>query len=147
MKFELPPEKQRFLKLAIGSVPGSLSGGEQAELTRLTQAQPALKKELREIRSALQEDQDEDFLELLLRVLFDTASLEDLEEIRGLKSKNPRQWEQFHQMQFILQTIGQSSKQPIVESNTPEPMPEHVRSRLLGELKEQRRKRDEGPRT
>jgi hypothetical protein len=138
MNFELDPQKQRFLKLAIGSIAGSISGSERAELEELMRRTPVFRQSYRAIERELERERDEDFMELCLKVLFKTATPAEIDQLRSLEHAQPRKWQEFQRWAFVLRVIGESSKSPPACDEQPEPMPDAVRTRLLTELKAKR---------
>jgi hypothetical protein len=135
MLLDITGKKAEFLKLAIKVISGNPTQDDRDQMTRLMTKTPSLRVEFDEIKKQLKGAQDEDFMQLYLRCLFNKASSEESAQLRSLKDTNPAKWNEFQQIVFSLQALGDQLKTSSIDKSAPEPMPEKVRSRLLTELK------------
>jgi hypothetical protein len=146
MKFAMSSENERFLKLAIRVISRVASQDEQGELGRLMTATPALRDEFSKLKRSFKHDEDSAFTELYLRVLFKTASPEEVARIRSLQKSDPKRWREFLDFGCVLQVLGRGPQVPEKSGDSPEPMPEAVRKRLVSAL-EQKQKEVQSRRT
>ena len=135
MLLDAKETKAEFLKLAIKVISGNPTQDDRDQMTRLMTKTPSLQVEFDEIKKQLKGAQDEDFMQLYLRCLFNKASSEESARLRSLKDTNSAKWNEFQQIAFSLQALGDQLKTSSIDKSTPEPMPEKVRNRLLAELK------------
>jgi|ERR1039458_580204 hypothetical protein len=140
MKFAMPSESERFLKLAIKVMSRVASKDEQSELDKLMTATPALRDEFSHLKNDFRPDEDSAFTELYLRVLFKTATPEEVAEIRSLQQSDPERWREFVSFGSVLQVLGEGAQVPESSGDSPEPMPEAVRKRLVSRLEETQKK-------
>lgn len=138
MDFNLSQAKARFLELAIKKISGTATTRERNELAALIEATPDLDHHYHEMSRELKLAEDEGFLELCLRVLFNKATSDELSHIRALKQSHAGGWRKFQELAFILESQEGSSTAPSSKRSAPTPMPEAVRKRLLTGLREKR---------
>lgn len=139
MNFAMPSERERFLKLAIKSISHTASPDEQSELDRLMKTTPALRDGFLQLKRDLEQGEDLAITELYLRVLFKTASPEEVARIRSLQKSNPKRWREFLDFGSVLQVLGEGAQAPESSGDSPEPMPEAVRKRLVSALEQKQR--------
>jgi len=127
-------ESERFLKLAIKVTSRVATLDEQRELDRLLAATPTLRDELWQLKKDLERDEDVAFTELLLRTLLKTASNQEIIQIRSLQQSNPKRWNEFLRFGAMLQVFGEGAQVHEKTGDSPEPMPDKVRKRLVSAL-------------
>lgn len=139
MKFAMSSESERFLKLAIKVISRVASQDEQSELDRLMTATPALRDKFSRLKRDFRIDEGLAFTELYLRVLFKTASPEEVAEVRSLQKSHPSRWREFLEFGSVLQVLGEGAQVPEKSGDSPEPMPEAVRKRLVSALEQKQK--------
>ena len=139
MNFAMSSESERFLKLAVKVISRVASQDEQSELDRLMTATPVLRDGFLQVKRDLEAGEDLAFTELYLRVLFKTASPEEVSRIRSLQKSSPKRWREFLDFGSVLQVLGEGAQVPESSGDSPEPMPEAVRKRLVSALEQKQK--------
>ena len=139
MKFAMSSESERFLKLAIKAMSRVASKDDRSQLDKLMTTNPALRDEFSQLEKDFRIDEGLAFTELYLRVLFKTASPEELAEIRSLQKSHPARWREFLNFGSVLQVLGEGAQVPESSGDSPVPMPEAVRKRLVSALEQKQK--------
>ena len=133
-------ENERFLKLAMKVISHKASKDERSELDKIMTTNPALRDEFSQLKRDFRLDEGLAFTELYLRVLFKTASAEEVAEIRSLQKSHPARWREFLSFGSVLQVLGEGAQVSESSGDSPEPMPEAVRKRLVSRLEQTQKK-------
>ena len=134
MHFLTPLEVKRFLAVAVKAASQTATQAERRKLDKILEETPSLKDDYNRMCREFRAQGENDFMELFLKVLFDAASPQEFAKVRALRESDPKRWQGFQRTAFVLQSLGEGTKSPPPAKAAPEPMPEHVRARLLSEM-------------
>jgi hypothetical protein len=139
MKLEMNAGDVSFLQLAAKVAGGKADPKDKMELAALLKKLPELREEFREVEVEIEQENQEKFWDLALRVLFQTATPEEVKQLQSLKHDHPRQWMEYQDALGFLKAMA--SCPTSMKDVKLEPMPEDVQAEMLKSLKEYRERR------
>ena len=135
MFFESTPQSRRFLLLASKAAANTATKEEREELRSMTRNDRELEKELRTMRLEARQEAEGDFTALFLRVLFGTASQDEVSLVENLPSTNPEQWVAFQHLRFALEELSAPASAGTPEGGATDTGIERIRELVLSRLK------------
>jgi len=137
MKFDMKPQDKAFLKLAEAVAAGEGSSKDRAELELMMQDDPELEMEFVQFQRNLRDERLAEFWSVAVRVMVGTACPEEVKQIESLRTSDPKRWEKY--LAALAFVDEMASRHDSANSLKTEPMPSHVRQKLLSELRPETR--------
>lgn len=139
MRSESTPKGEEYLKLAVKVINESASANEKARLGRLLKAKPELEADFEGLKRELLEDAGDDFAEILLKSIAGKATPEEHQELQSLKTEDRARWSRCLAFGLTLQVVAESLQKARTSPPPRSKMPDHIRERLLGNLRKARK--------